>query len=255
MNSSSRGSLVKPFVRFFLILLAVLVLFIMALPSLLSTHWGKTHALSLINARISGKVEVGQLGLSWFGPQLVQDVTLRDPKNQLIFSLQKGQTDASFFSFLWKNGIAGPLSFENLNISLLTVALKNVQGRMNVGSGNEPIMLYLSGETQQGDGTGQFIIDLSLKGISIEQLLQSSDPAALLTSQKDADLKIRAEVTQFPVDFLDQLVAYKKPEMAGVLRQLLGAELNLRIEQKAAHLVSLSRWKPNLQISPLLWIV
>lgn len=227
-----------------------------ALPSLVSTDWGKQKLLSIINERIPGEIQAKELSLSWFAKQQLSGVSLRDEQDRLVASLETMRTDASLFSILWNGAFGSPIALDHFDLYLvtdrqgktnferavnplccalesdssLTVALKNMKGELHLGN-QESILIHLAGETQKGTVLGSFALHAELQGISFKQLFQNEDFAGQLASKSDAAFKINADMNHFPVELLDQIMAYKKPEFAGLLPQLLGPELNLHIVQ------------------------
>ncbi len=66
------------------ILVLLVVLLILAVPSLLCTGPGVRLLESQINSRISGTVQIGRLSLGWFTPAQLNRVTLRDPNGDVV---------------------------------------------------------------------------------------------------------------------------------------------------------------------------
>jgi hypothetical protein len=62
----------------------LVVLLILALPSLLCTGPGVRLLESEINSRISGTVQIGRLSLGWFTPAELSRVTLKDPNGDVV---------------------------------------------------------------------------------------------------------------------------------------------------------------------------
>lgn len=255
--NGSRHTFAKNLLKTFAALAVVLLLLIAFLPTILSTGWGKEKLVELVNARISGKAEIKNLSLGWFGPQSIDGFALKDPQGTTVISIDNVKADASLISLLRKPASAGVYDIQNLNALLITdrdgttnlekslvkgccpapasnepmpaIVLKNIQAQLNEST------LHVAGETQQDTLVGKFLIDAELKGISTEQLMEShGDWAALLAAHPEAVIKANADIVNFPVALLDQFIVFKFPELAGLITEILGPQLNMSIKQKIA---------------------
>ncbi|HEV8052283.1 MAG TPA: hypothetical protein VGP47_07305, partial [Parachlamydiaceae bacterium] len=261
--SPKKNSIGKIFFRVFLILTCFILLSAAMLPTLLSSHWGKEKLTSLINQSIPGKVKIDDLSLAWIGSQSLQGLSLLDPQENVILSLESAATHASLLTLLINPAKMGSLEFQKLNATLigdsdgstnlmraldknccqvglndgtapLVISLKNTQGHINLSPAKDLISLQLTGETEQNALKGKFNVDAELRGIDIREIANdSSNLAAILRSKPGAALKINADVANFPVELLDQIASIRNPQLAGLLNEVLGKDLNLKIDQKS----------------------
>ena len=68
------------------VLVVLLVLLVLAAPTLLSTGAGKSFILGKVNGAIPGKVDAGAISLSWFGGQRIDAVTVTGPAGDTVLS-------------------------------------------------------------------------------------------------------------------------------------------------------------------------
>lgn len=247
----------KIFFRLFLLLLCMLILTAAFLPALLSTQWGKDKLTSFVNQQIPGKIKIENLSLAWFGPQKLQGLTFSDPKGNDILTLDSLISDAYLFKIAQLPS-ARFLELNNLNATLIgdsdgntnfmsalntnccrietdsnsiVISLKNTHGRLNQNT--EGLTLQLSGETIQNSLTGKFAIDAKMQGIDLHSISSKGrDLTNILQTHPQANLKINADISNFPLELIDQIVSLKSPHLNGLLAEILGKELNLTIDQK-----------------------
>lgn len=264
-----KSSISKILLRTFFILLCCLVLFAAFIPTLISSSWGKEKLTAMLNQSIPGKVKIDHLSIGWFGPQSVQGVVLFDPQNNTVVSLESLNVGSSLFGLIIHPKSAGSLEFKNLNATIVgdsegntnlmraldkrccdntekggtpvAITLKNTNGTFNL-SKDGPVTLQLIGETLQNSLQGKFLVDAEMKGITLQEVMDStSDLANLLNSKPNAELKIHTDIANFPVELIDQILSLRKPEFSGLLTEVLGGELSLKVDQKATtHGISLN---------------
>lgn len=255
MNEKKPFSILKVIAYAILIVGVSICLMVAMLPTLLSTEWGKSQLLNIVNKQIPGSITAKEINLSWFGKQAITDVTLKDPTGSPILNFQELRTNSSLITLLL-NGLKGNAHLTSLNASLieiqpgitnlhqalkkdvantpktqnpLAIELTNVNGDFHFArSTSEPTILQLNGNTTQNGLEGQFSIDVSCAGIDFQKCLEQGKSAA---NCKDATIKLDVNFTNFPVALLDQLVASKNPELARITLLALGKTLDLSIQK------------------------
>ncbi len=70
-------------------LVVLLVLLVLALPTLLSTGWGLSLIAGQVNDRIQGKVEIGGLWLGWFTGQRIDNLRVLDPSGKVVLDIDR----------------------------------------------------------------------------------------------------------------------------------------------------------------------
>lgn len=70
----------------FAVLVVVLLLLVLAAPTLLSTGAGKSFILGKVNGSIPGKVDAGAISLSWFSGQRMDTITVTGPAGDTVLS-------------------------------------------------------------------------------------------------------------------------------------------------------------------------
>lgn len=261
-TDNPRSSLAKKLLMIFSVLAIVILLLMAFLPTIVSTEWGKEKVVALVNSQISGKIEIKSLSLGWFGPQIIEQCILKDPDNATIVSVDKIKADSSLFN-LWLAPASGLYEIQNLNAHLTTgsdgttnleraitkgccptpivnqslaaIVLKNVQARLNSSQ------IHITGETQQSSLIGRFTIDTELSGVTPEQLIKSGrDWNAIRQKNPDTVLKANIDIVNFPVPLIEQFIVLKSPELAGLVTDLLGPQLNMNFQNLASDGIALT---------------
>lgn len=253
------------------ILLSVIALFVIALgllvallPSLISSSWGTNKILGYINNEIPGRLNLKELSISWSGPQTIKDVSLTDKDGNEVVTLQSGSLDSSLFALIRKRTLSGDFNIDSLNVNLMTdesgitnlqraldkqccvipantpsaptISLKNVNAVVNIDNdNNQPLTIKASGDTQQGTLVGSFTVDGMVAGITLDQITNTHEaPTDLLKNNPNAEIKINANISNFPVAIIDQLSSLKNPERAGMITEIIGPVLNAAIDHRLA---------------------
>ncbi len=95
VNKASRWRLIAG------IVLGGIVALLLALPSLLSTTWGERIIVNLINDRIPGHIQIGDITAGWLTGLKVSDISIQDPEGKLVAKVDLFSSDASPFTLLW----------------------------------------------------------------------------------------------------------------------------------------------------------
>lgn len=255
MNSGMKRT-VKILFRTLLISVCLAFVALAFLPTVLSTSWGKDIVLTIVNGRIPGNLEIEALSVKWMGPQSISEAILKDPEKKDVISVQSAQIDASLFALLIKREFISDLQITSMNAYLvadatgstnfdrslgldcclgnngaMTVMLKNVNGDVHLKDNGGPLKVHLSGETQQDGDKGNFVIDAELKGLRLKDILVHGDPKRLLEQTPGANLSVSADIVNFPVKLLDQVTLHSSPDLSGAISELLGSNLNVRVDQ------------------------
>ncbi|MBS0616058.1 MAG: hypothetical protein JSR58_05855 [Verrucomicrobia bacterium] len=94
------------FILKLIILLAVCILLLIAFaPSILSTAWGKHMASKMISRFYHVDLEADVIDLSWMKGQNIQNLHVRDAKNNELLSCASLTTDASLWQILTKRDV------------------------------------------------------------------------------------------------------------------------------------------------------
>jgi len=260
-NSNPKRSIATRLLRILLILIGSTAIFTAFIPTMISSSWGKSKLISWINQSIPGTVTLNSLSLTWRGPQQLQGMDLVDSQGGPVLSLEHLNMNTSLFDLIRRSSFAGALEWESLNIHLVgdsegntnllkaldkscctsshparpvVIDLKNTNGKINL-TDNTPMTLQMTGETQKDGLKGKFLMDAEMHGMTLQEVLQNSGTLAeTLASRSDVDLKVHADIANFPIDLLDQVISLKSSSFSGVLKELLGDTLNLTINQQSA---------------------
>lgn len=223
---------------FFKLLLCFTVaaaLLLSLLPSIASTEWGNRKLIKVINTRIDGTAQADSIQLSWLGPQTIKGLSVTDQGREIL-SVTEAVLDSSLFQLILKK-IPGQLTLMDLNAafkkseSLDSLQIKEANGIVKLDSTNA-LFVNLQGATNDGELAGNFDIQAQIDGFAFKDLIamRSKSFHELQEDLRD-NLKLTAEVNNFPVDLLDEALHYSKSEYAGILRSLLGEKVNFSIDQ------------------------
>lgn len=246
----------------YLILSAIfcaLAVLVAAMPSILSSEWGKTKLIALINERIPGKVAADMLSLHWSGPQKIEGLRLKDPEGIEILKVESAIVPESLLRLIL-NFAPANFHVENLDLHLITdlsgstnleralnknccaapqsaekqlapIDLKNVYANVNLATADSEMFVRIEGETQQGAIKGTFKIEGAGAGIAAQDLINKERGLKELLGSPGNGIKLNVEISNFPMQVIDQIVAYKFPDFAKMPSQMAGEQLDLRLKQ------------------------
>jgi hypothetical protein len=87
------------------IVVLLIVLLVLAIPSMLCTGPGVRFIESQINSRITGTVQIGRMSLGWFTPATLNRITLKDPNGDVVVGDLSVTTHRSILNLIsnWHN--------------------------------------------------------------------------------------------------------------------------------------------------------
>ncbi len=249
--------IVKRIFIFLFVVILLLVIFIAALPTIISTEWGKSNVEAMLNKGIPGKIVIKSIKINWGHGQSLEGVELKDPDGKLVADLEKFHTDASLWRLLWGSTHLGNTIIKDLNLSIVsdvdgqtnlqkalgmkskeatlppsTIHLSNVNAELSLNNG--PISAHISGKTREESMEGSFKADLLLnQNMAASWDAFSEESKKLLTVEGSKEAVINVNVVNFPVDIIDRLINLKNPKLDSIFRRLLGDKLNLTVEKES----------------------
>lgn len=251
-------------IKIFVVLLLTCGLFIILLPTLASTHWGRQQVVNWVNHTIPGKIELRNLDLHWGKGQLLEGFSLKDLEGNSILNVEKISTEATLWQLLRKSTRLGHTKIEDFNatittnekgwtnlqhslgISLInhsvhhstpsTIILSHVNADLYSFVDHHPLSASITGLTQQDNLKGSFEIHLSLNGLqaSADWKDLQDDAQNYLSIDGSKEAKLHANISNFPVDLFDRLIAIKNPDLNGIFHSILGDRLNLIIDKESS---------------------
>lgn len=237
----------KTIITILIILIIIILASFAFLPSVLSTEWGKNILLGQINNRISGKVEIKKIDLSWFGKQTFENLILHDENNNQILSLEQLSVDDPLWKLTFNRNALPSFDVSHLNAHLvpyenatnIQYALQPSQKKRDVSAITAPIIFEnVNAHVQTKPGTdiqallNGYCSQEQLKGqFDIDFRTPETDPNKLVDAITHNKFTIKANLKDIPVDVLDNLFLSKYPSYKGLLTSVLGKSLNLSISQ------------------------
>lgn len=239
------------------VVIAIAFAFIASLPKILSTDWGKNQLTSYLSHSIKGNITIGELQLSWCGPQKISSLVLNDPKDNSIAAVNRIEADVSLLKLIFSNSLPKAFLLDGLSATLLmdqqgntnllqaisapdesdlflnqkplAIHLDNVNSSLQRDLKKGSLAFDLSGQTIQGQQSGRFQINLALLDFhdgSIDNLQH------LLANDLQGNVKVDANIVEFPIELIEQILAFKGIGTPGFLTKLLGNSIDLSIAQK-----------------------
>lgn len=247
----------------------------LSLPSILSTKAGKEQAIHLINSQIPGTLTAESISLSWIGTQVFKGVKLKGLEGDTVLSFDSFTTETPLLRFLFSGPCIGKSELKNfflniieeypevtnfqqalgnkkiqfkrkkddviIRLPLAEIALKskkprnfrkpepiifqNVDLLIDSSTFEKPIVVHAKGDTKQGSLLGNFEIDAKfLSGL-----------AKRWHFNRKANVAVKANMTNFPVDMLDIALTLDQPELHGIVRDLMGDRITISVDQSLSH--------------------
>lgn len=240
---------------------ALLLIFVAALPSILSTRWGKETILSLYKKQ---KIEVNSLSLSWWGGQEAQGVKVLDAQMHPFFTVESIKTDASLWQLLWTRDVgemdiraprlflksqppvtttAAPASAPSEKRKETTTTVSLFTGKVHVQdaeidvetAGLDPIAFR--GMNIESTLIDSSLVDVNATGNSVQGNLSGQftiHGKADLSNLQAPSIDLQATIQGLPVRGVDQLLALAAPTYAGLLLEGIGQTMDLTLSGKLA---------------------
>lgn len=247
---------------FILALIISVGAFILVIPSIINTDWGKRQTISWISSSIPGSIEIENLKLRWGHGQLIQGFLLKDPEGKTVLGFDTFSTEAPLWQLIQQNPCWGVTRLTNFNAAIITddhgetnlqkalgiqssqspspltsstIVLSDVNIESDLFTPHHPFLMKIKGKTKQRELDGSFDISISLPGLNAsnwDALKETAENYLSIEQSKEATLQVQVE--RFPVDLLDRLIALDAPRLNGVFYSLLGNRLDLSVEKEAS---------------------
>ena len=254
------------------LLFAVLVLCILciaALPTILSTHYGKNTLLHLIQEE-KKEIAITNLSLSWLGPQVIEGLEFKDPSHGLLLSIPKIilETEVWHLFFKKKNlkkvSVLEPLlqlTSNHVPTQSSETTPKKEFSKVALGSTSKTVLKTIKkkspfafkgcvkiekGVIEIAHKDAEMIkfldveIRIDLPTYSIPKSLafscqtyqnNSYGKAELNATLRDDDhIEMHATAIQLPIAGIDNLLSLEFPDLKGILFQSVGATLDLKLD-------------------------
>lgn len=214
-----------------LVLMVLLLSFILSLPALLSTNWGMEKALSWINSGIPGRLDVQKINLGWFQDQTLSGVSLKDKSQTTIASFDTLTIGSSLAQLFFSHSLPENIKLVDLSASIIhdefgATNLEQALGLKTLSlSHSQPVTLErLNIESRSEHGETR----IKAVGLTMQNNLKGRFLADVVVGQQTS-IQLNAE--NFPLLVIDQLLAFRNPKLSGVVKNLLGESIDLRLEQ------------------------
>lgn len=249
--------------------LLVLGLLLLFLPTFLSTSFGKKQLESKISAYTGGTLTLGSVSCSWWNPQKIESVQLRDAQNRLVFQAPRLEISAplwkillfsdvehctltspeylvvdrpSFLSHLpiqWQPCQFTPsLAFNlGINLSSLSGTIEVVEGQVAVAVPQIDPVLFSHIHLKAILPKNKAPIELSLQCETLQQQVAGKvDLRASIKNFQASYPSIDAEATliKLPVQGIDQLIGQFNRRAQGLLFDLIGPIMDLSVGFKSS---------------------
>ncbi|MGE0199038.1 MAG: hypothetical protein AB7S94_09825 [Simkaniaceae bacterium] len=234
-------------------LLGVFLILVALVPTLLSTDAGKRFIIGKIEKATHAKIAIEDLDLSWFGIQQVDAFTLDDGKGLKVTFNQLTST-CSFWNLLFRSGDTGETKLKSPTITIqakgpsvkpetqkrvakekekLGKVWSNYSGKLIVEKGK--IETLDNGRTLVSVQEVHLEFDTPKHSSSYTVIAQGKTEQNALSGDFNIHVKTNswiegeAQINNFPVWGLDQVLGTLNPKHAGMLLAALGDTLNLSL--------------------------
>lgn len=249
------------------VIFAVLVtIFLVILPTLLSTSWGLRQAMAEVNQRIGGTIAVEEASLSWVGAQKIKGILVNDTNGKKVVSIESVEVsqgllslaiggfnfseakvtelnadivvdtagNSNLVSTFQRKGATTPLSKEK---SLKSLYVHHANASVSPLQADGTVLITAAGKTREDTLEGDFTIE----AVKMKEKKGGLD-----------DLTLKVRINNFPVDIIEQLVSLEYPALKGVIQAALGNTLNITIDENQNDKLSASTWElisPNVKVN------
>ena len=221
---------------------------------------GKNILTRMVRGRTGIKVEIQDLHLSWFGPQVAKGISGSKPEEELTFTCQEITTDAPLWGLMFKNEIGhmqviAPSVQMSKPFQMSPVAKRTQTASLaatlpDVKMGKAAFSLPIKGQVVVENGKVTFnppgfepivfdalalSIDLPGKEEIALKLSCSANKGSLAikasASHLDTpipDISIQSTIAKLPVQGVDQMISVFYPEFRGLFYSAVGSTLDLQ---------------------------
>lgn len=245
------------------ILLGIFILLIAAIllaPTLLSTGWGKNLILGFVERSSNYKITLDNLSLSWFGPQTLEHLQVREKAGEPFASCERISCSAPLWRLvigsrnfqdlhvikpsltLQTQALSQPVSFikikkasllpsADLNLSFLPsgVDLKLEDGEFTLLHGKTLLVGYHKLQIQAEIPVSRESAKWDLSGETTEGNITGTFNSVGKMDAQDR-FSTSTKFVNFPLRGIDALLSHFHPEAEGLLVEAFGASLNLSLE-------------------------
>lgn len=222
--------------KWIIIIIIAILIVIAFLPSILSTEWGKNLIVNSFNKKSSQKIEIGSLSIGWLGPQLIKDLTFKDPKG-IDLKIESIKTETPLYQFLKTYPDLGQTKVTQLNGQISAkeipepIQLHNFSLFLQKEPGSKKAVLELQGLTKQGDLAGDVHINADFNNFDLEKLADASRRSGLELIMELNTQTLTANILHFPTAILDKIANSKQPHLGNSISSALGSFLDLSIQK------------------------
>lgn len=210
--------------KILLSVLVVVVVLILAFPTLLSSNWIRPHVVASLNKSIPGSLVIKNYQIGWFSGVQIEELELKDPNGKLVARFDHFSNNSSLFKLWLKGLVSGKWELHSFHanihdknleetlgipyhfLSNAPLTLSEVNGFVDA---NGPIHMNLTGNTQHGQVRGQFDIQANIT---------------------EEDMKLNVNLSKFPVEIVGALVATYDPHLGKLIPLLVGESLDLKVK-------------------------
>ncbi len=230
--------------------IALLLLLIAFTPMILTSNFGKKRILSYLEHSWDGKIQVETFNLSTFHSQFIQNFSFTSNDHAINFSVKEIVIESSLLSFLLKGGNVGEILVDSPKLNVFP----NIFSKRSPSSEKKTIF-PIAGNLNLKDGT--IFIDSSniaktrFENINITLDLQTSRKRLVFelscqafqkgtagnfhiqgdfTRQKSFINDLKMDISNFPLDSVDELIGIINPSAKGKLTSALGSTLNVNLQ-------------------------
>lgn len=242
-----------------LLILIVIFLFLLAIPSILSSDAGTRYLTQMVERKTGGRLSVQDLSLGWFSEQKIDQLSFTDKEGGTV-QFDKLTSSVPFWNLIFRSGSIGTTRIEKPAITIppdtqvktptqkekKEKAKKKKKAFWNDLNGH---LIITDGSIQMLSGIELDVTMPKLGKISSLSLEGKSTGGSFSTSGKlDHHFVGTGTLQNFPVEVLDYFISQFKPQYKGLIVAAFGNTLNGSFSSTDKGKVSLSVRSPRLFI-------
>lgn len=256
MNDSSFPKK-RIFLWSFIFIIALLLLFFLSIPTLLSSDAGTRFIVSVVEKKTKGQLSVKDLSLGWFSDQEIKELRFIEKGGGTI-QFDRLTSSISFWNLLFRSGSIGTTRIENPKMTIPSDTQVKTPSEKETKETPEkqkaPFWDRFSGHLIVNNGAIQM-----LQGIEIDVTLPSRNKISSLSlngtstggsfsvnGTYDNVFVGEGNFNNFPVPVLDYFIALFKPKYEKLVLAVLGNTLNGSFSSNREGKISLSIRTPRL---------
>jgi hypothetical protein len=241
-----------------LILLALLLIIFATLPLIISTKMGQKSLFKIVNSSSSKNIQASSIALHWFDSQRIENLVVTDAKKGFVLHCKEIESSAPLWRILFQKNV-GSMEIIEPKLELLELPeelsslphlfSEHSQKKRSKKRSMQPpfkgeIVIKKGSFSIKAEHFEEISADLSFplkKGESCYARISGSTAQDHISGEffLEGELSVdaergllKAQLLNFPVKGVDQLIALFRPEFSSLFTEAIGPSFNLELNAK-----------------------